>query len=216
MAAPTGERRYGGKSATERQAERRERLLDTGLELFGTRGFANTSIELLCARAGLNARYFYAEFTGREELLVAVYDHHVEAVLTAVVAAVAAAPPEPAARLRAGLSTFMTQTFADPRAARVNYLEMVGVSPPLERRRREVLGRYADLVAAELARLAPGPAPPAAGDLRIAAVALVAATDGLIIDHLHGHDWQAPGHAEVDRIVGALVAIFSPGVGPGA
>ena len=38
-------RRYGGKTAPQRRAERRERLMDSGLELFGTQGFAATTIE---------------------------------------------------------------------------------------------------------------------------------------------------------------------------
>ena len=49
-----------------------------------------------------------------------------------VQAAVAGAPNEPTERLRAGLSAFVTATLADERAARINYVEMVGVSPALE------------------------------------------------------------------------------------
>jgi AcrR family transcriptional regulator len=84
MPATTGERRYGGKTATERRDERRERLLDAGLELFGTDGFAAVTIEALCAEAGLNPRYFYEQFATREELLGAVYERHVVAVLQTV------------------------------------------------------------------------------------------------------------------------------------
>ncbi len=65
MPAPTRERRYGGKTTTERRAERRERLLDAGLALFGTQGFATVTIEALCAEAGLNPRYFYEQFSRR-------------------------------------------------------------------------------------------------------------------------------------------------------
>jgi AcrR family transcriptional regulator len=38
---------YGGLSAPERRADRRERLLDAGLELFGTAGFTKTTIPML-------------------------------------------------------------------------------------------------------------------------------------------------------------------------
>ena len=37
-------RDYDGKTAAERIAERRERLIDAGVELFGERGYAATSI----------------------------------------------------------------------------------------------------------------------------------------------------------------------------
>src|SRR3954468_8883804 len=40
---------YGGRSAADRRAERRERLLAAGLELIGNDGYAATSIEKLCA-----------------------------------------------------------------------------------------------------------------------------------------------------------------------
>ena len=51
---PAPRRGYGGRSAAERRAERRERLLAAGLELFGTRGYAATSIERLCAAASVS------------------------------------------------------------------------------------------------------------------------------------------------------------------
>src|SRR6266536_445680 len=48
------ERRYRGRLPDERRAERRRRLLGAGLELFGTVGYHGTSIERLCAQAGVN------------------------------------------------------------------------------------------------------------------------------------------------------------------
>jgi AcrR family transcriptional regulator len=217
MGTPTGERRYGGKTAAERRAGRREKLLDTGLELFGTRGYVATSIELLCATAGLNARYFYEEFDSREALLQAVYDRHVEAVFAAVTEAVSAAAVAPRERLTAGLTAFVHNSLADPRAARVNYFEMVGVSAALEARRRQVLRLYADLAIAQLEQRPPADpgtvAPALAGDLPIAAVALVSATDGLIIDRLSDTARGAPTHSDLDQIVSALTALFGSAIG---
>src|SRR5919198_3030469 len=68
---PALERRYRGRLPGERRAERRRRLLDAGLELFGTVGYRGTSIERLCAQAGVTTRHFYQEFPGREALLAA-------------------------------------------------------------------------------------------------------------------------------------------------
>ncbi len=198
-------RRYGGMSAAERSEERRLRLLDAGLELFGTRGYAATTIEQLCAQARLNPRYFYAEVDSREALLRAVYDRHVEEVREAVLAAIAAAPPDPRGRMSLALRAFIDGSLADERAARVNYFEMVGVSPDLEQRRREVLGSYADLVASQIAAMEPPILPPGA-DLRMSAVALVSATDGLIIDALGG-----PGEPDRDAMIATLTELFTPG-----
>jgi AcrR family transcriptional regulator len=197
-------RRYGGKTTEERRAERRERLLDAGLELFGSVGYAATTIEMLCAATRLNPRYFYEEFGTREALLVAVYDRHVEAVLGAVLGALAAAPAEPRARMEAGLTAFVAAVLADERAARINYFEIVGVSPELEAHRRDVLRGYAELIADEIAHLPPDRRPPG-DDRRLTAVAFVSATDGLITDWL-----TTPGETGRGAIVATLVEIFLP------
>lgn len=197
-------RRYAGKTLEERRTERRERLLDAGLELFGTQGYAQTTIEQLCSAARLNPRYFYEEFATRDALLGAVYQRHVTAVARDVVAAIEAAPPQPLPRLRAGLEAFLEGTLADERAARINYFEVVGVSPELESLRREALGAYADMIATQMAELS-AVAPIPVHDRRLAAVAVVGATDGLIIDWLagaRGYDRRA--------ILTALLDVFGP------
>jgi AcrR family transcriptional regulator len=199
--APT-ERRYGGKTASERRGERREQLLDAALDLFGTEGYSTTTIEILCARAGLNPRYFYEQFAGREQLLGAVYERHVDQVLKIVGAAIERAGPDRATRLRAGLTAFVESTLADERGARVNYFEMVGVSRELDALRRRVLSDYAQLIATQAQGGVSGVDP------RMAAVALVGATDGLIIDWLSGDRGSSSR-----SIVDTLVAIFDPVVG---
>jgi AcrR family transcriptional regulator len=178
-------RRYGGKTASQRRGERRERLMDAGLELFGTQGFAATTIEALCATARLNPRYFYEGFATREALLGAVYERHVTAVAAAVLAALDDAPADPLLRLEVGLRAFLDGTLADPRAARVHYFEVIGVSPELERLRRDALRAYAELIARELAALSREVAV-GLSDLHAAAVAVVGAVDGLVIDALSG------------------------------
>lgn len=196
------ERRYGGRTAQERREERRERLLDAGLQLFGTIGFQATTIEALCAAASLNARYFYEQFRSREELLGAVYERHVQQVLVKVRAAIESEPEAPA-RLQAGLRAFIDATLADELGARVNYFEMIGVSPALEQLRRRVLSDYAELVIsqANYVRTAGD------GDERMTAIALVGAIDGLISDWFAG-DRARPQSALFDT----LMAIFGPAI----
>src|SRR6185503_10298102 len=48
MATRAPQRTYGGVSADERIAARRAKLLEAGLELFGTRGFATTGVKDVC------------------------------------------------------------------------------------------------------------------------------------------------------------------------
>src|SRR4051794_38754889 len=99
------ERRYAGASRRERDAGRRERLLATGLDMFGTAGYPATSVESLCSAAGVSTRNFYDHFANREQLLVGVYDEIVAGALAQVMAALGAVPRDApvATWARAGL-----------------------------------------------------------------------------------------------------------------
>lgn len=198
---PTGQR-YGGRTAEERSAERRERLLDAGLELFGTRGYANCSIEALCAATRLNPRYFYESFATREALLQAVYDRHMAHLAATVAAALEGAPQEPRAVCEIGLRAFVETQLADHRAARITYLEIVGVSLELEHHRRGVLRGFATLVEQVADRLA-GSGQLPARDHHLTALALGGAVDGLLTDC-----FTAEHPPSTDAIVTTLVDLF--------
>ncbi|MGG8731192.1 helix-turn-helix domain-containing protein, partial [Streptomyces lividans] len=72
LRAPTG--RYGGKSAAQRQAERRRRFLDAALQLFGdSPGYRATTVAALSEAAGLSTRQFYEEFRTLEDVLAALH-----------------------------------------------------------------------------------------------------------------------------------------------
>jgi hypothetical protein len=127
----------------------------------------------------------------------------VQQVLAIVRAAIDGAGDDRAMRLLAGLRAFVDATLDDELGARVNYFEMIGVSRELDELRRRVLSDYAQLIASQ----SPGVVD-AEIDTRMAAVALVGATDGLIIDWLSG-DRVQPREA----IVTTLLEIFGPVVG---
>ncbi|HWI70806.1 MAG TPA: TetR/AcrR family transcriptional regulator [Baekduia sp.] len=203
---PTGQR-YGGRTAEERRAERRTRLLDAGLELFGTRGYQATSIEALCAATRLNPRYFYESFATREALLKAVYDRHMEHLAETVRAALADAPAEPRAVCEIGLRAFVETQLADDRAARITYLEIVGVSLDLERHRRTVLRSFAAMIATGADQLsAAGRLPP--GDHTLTALALGGAVDGLLTDCFTNDD-PPPTDTIISTLVDLFVAAFT-------
>jgi hypothetical protein len=63
-------RRILGLDDRQRQAQRRTLLLDAALELFGTRGYAKSSIELLCQTAGIGTNSFYELFPNKEAVLI--------------------------------------------------------------------------------------------------------------------------------------------------
>jgi AcrR family transcriptional regulator len=139
-------RRYRGVTPAERQAERRERLMEAGLELFGTIGYARTSVRAVAAAAAVNSRYFYESFGSREDLLYCVYQRIVTDIFTKASQA-AAGETTIEAQARATVRAAWTAVTEDRRKARIVALEMVGVSDRLERLRRETRQALAQLTA---------------------------------------------------------------------
>jgi AcrR family transcriptional regulator len=135
-AVPARGRTYGGLSAPERRAERRQRLLDAGLELFGTTGFVKTTIPMLCAASGVTARHFYEDFESREALLRALYDEIAQSVFERVLAALRLREKDAPARIRAATAAYFRYLTGDPRRARIYAIEAVGMHAELEQHRR--------------------------------------------------------------------------------
>jgi len=81
-------RDYDGKTAAERIAERRERLIDAGVELFGERGYAATSIRSVLQQSGLRDRYFGESFADLDSLLAAVYSRLIDEEISGCAAAI--------------------------------------------------------------------------------------------------------------------------------
>ncbi|MFI9509017.1 TetR/AcrR family transcriptional regulator [Nocardia sp. NPDC052566] len=138
-------RSYGGVSAEDRRAERRTRLLTVGRRLWGETGLSAVTVRGVCKAAGLTDRYFYEHFANRDELLVAIVDELSDQLLAAMVQAGLNAEGAAADKLRAGLHAFLELAAGDPHVHRIVASDPAGV-PELVHRRREILGRIADLV----------------------------------------------------------------------
>lgn len=199
LKAPTG--RYGGKSAEERQAERRGRFLDAALQLFGdTPGYRATTVAALSEAAGLSTRQFYEEFRSLEDVLAALHllvnDWAEEAVLAALTAAEGLPLAE---RSTAIFQAYAANVTADPRRIRITFVEIIGVSPRLEEQRLARRARWINLICGE-ARAAARRGEAARRDYRIAATAFIGSVNGLL------HDWSAGWvDATLDEVVEELV-----------
>lgn len=199
--AQQGGRLYGGLSASDRVAQRRERLLDAALELYGTRGFAATGVKDICRAAGLTDRYYYESFSSAAELFIAVFDRATESLFGLVASRVAAAPPSPEAQARAALDGFVRELARDPRTARLIFVEAAVAGVEVERHMRARLRQFAALVAAT-ARPHVNPQIPDRL-LRLGALSLVGAIERLMIE------WQDDElEASVDELVEFLVQLF--------
>jgi AcrR family transcriptional regulator len=109
-------RPYGGVSAEDRCSERRRRLLDAGLELFGTKGIAATTIADVCKEARLTKRYFYESFATVDDLAGAVFSDVTDRLVEQVRPAIAVGggvDPRPA------LTVYLGAVLGDPRLARL-------------------------------------------------------------------------------------------------
>jgi AcrR family transcriptional regulator len=109
-----------------RRAERREQLIDAAYNLVGTEGWHGTTVRGVCQEARLNARYFYENFDGIESLFIAVFDRLILEITHGAINAIANAGQDPATRVRAVLEATVRYVTADPRRARILFVEAVG------------------------------------------------------------------------------------------
>lgn len=193
---------YGGRTHAQRRAERRERLLEAGLQEFGTVGWSGTAVERLCLAAGVATRSFYEEFASREALLLTVYEQVLTTASAAVAAALAAAPPTLEERVSAGISTYIGYLTEDPRRARIVHGE-VRAAGVLENERRAGFLSFASLVEAESAELHRlGERRDGAG--RLTALALAGALNELLITWVA----EAEPRSSVEPLIAELTMLF--------
>jgi AcrR family transcriptional regulator len=193
---------YGGVSAEDRRAERRRRLMDAAYELMGDEGWSATTVRGVCARARLTPRFFYESFPDLDTLAVAVFDEIVAAATARFLPALEAAPPDPQARMRAGLEALIGELTEDPRRTRIAFVEALGCEP-LARRRLEVLEIFAKIAAAE-ARATYKPPASAGPFVDLAATMLAGGMAELLIVWTDGRLTQTR-----EELVEDCVAMFS-------
>lgn len=136
---PAPRRRYGGKSAEQRRAERREALLTAAVEIWQESGWAAVTMRGVCARAGLTDRYFYESFADRDALLATIWDQMRDETLEMLLAAIlphADAPPLD--QLRAAIFAVVHHIGDEPQRAQIVFGDHAG-SAVLEQRRRETI-----------------------------------------------------------------------------
>lgn len=144
-------RRYAGSSAQERSEQRRERLLEAALDVFGRNGYANTTMRLICANARMTDRYFYECFASLDEVFKAVHER-LSAELGMQIAASmsSSAPSDPIAVVRGALAVFFDYIKADPRRARILLLDAMSFGLTSTEVAKTRLDWYAGLIEARV------------------------------------------------------------------
>jgi AcrR family transcriptional regulator len=178
-------RTYGGVSPEQRRAERRAKLLQAGLALFTSTGFAATRITELCTAAGVSTRNFYEEFGAKEDLLRELHDLINATAFTEVRTALTQLETgDVRTRITTLLDVFVHAVTADPRAPRLNYVEAVGVNAEIEQQHVRWVNTWAEFIESEALRAAAAGVAPRRS-YRLTAIALVGAITGLL------REWQA-------------------------
>lgn len=123
----TKRRSFRGLSLEERQNERREKLIEAGLQIYGTQGFFSVTVRDICNEAKLTERYFYESFKRSEELFKTIYLRLIEQLQQTILAAVMQSQGEvnPRKMIEAGLQAFFHTLRNDPRMARILFIDAI-------------------------------------------------------------------------------------------
>lgn len=191
-------RDYDGKTAAERIAERRERLIDAGVELFGSRGYSATSIRAVLQESGLRDRYFGESFADLDSLLAAVYARLIDEEISSCVAAIDATSGG-SKGARAMIETITRALEEDPGKARIKSREVLSGGPVAHEQHRAGLHRLAQLVA----DLLPPSTAVKASDALLLGLGIVAAADQLLMNWMDGADALTR-----DRVVHVVMLLF--------
>jgi AcrR family transcriptional regulator len=207
--AVDGGRPYGGRLPEERRAERRRRLLDAALQLYGTTGYRATSVAQLCREARVAPAKFYEEFASSEALLIALAADVWAPVRRAVVDALSASAPSIEDMTRAAVSAYCHGLLDDPRRARVLCLEFRGISPEAEAARREQVGQFAQLSVAAFRMLSDGRPRRVLDDRQLAmlSTAMVGAIDEAMRHWLYEPEPRSPVDDIVEMVMTVYVAV---------
>ena len=140
-------RSYRGMTLEQRTAERRERFLEAGLNIFGNEGFHAATVRKICKEAGLTDRYFYESYSSMEALLIEVYERCLKSILTRVQSTLltvnkAEAPDK---LLNELLNHFFTE-MEDPRVAKVCMFEAEGVSDHMHNLYNDYIRRFVTIL----------------------------------------------------------------------
>jgi AcrR family transcriptional regulator len=179
---------YGGQSRREREADRRDRIMAAGLQLFAERDYDDVTVADICALAKISKRYFYEDFADREELLLAVHRQQNDWLVGGMAAAVPRQVSDVEDVLRPAMGALVRMLSEHPDRGRVIYIN----APRMELRRRGLMRKDAEVVGRLVRRAVPKPRDKVLFERMM--LGLTAGVTEIIIDWLFG---GMPGNREV-------------------
>ena len=193
--SPPNKRRYGGVLPEDRQRQRRVKLIDGAIEVFGTKGFHAATVREVCVAAHLTERYFYESFKTLPQLFIAVYAHLREDLMAKTLAVMATAEKTPIGLLEPAIRVFLEFIRDDPRRGRIMLVDSLGIDNEVAAFSGATARDYSELLKLHLGRMIP------AKDLPDVSLDLLA--EGMIgMNVLLAARWMQDGFAEpIDKVV---------------
>ncbi len=165
--------RWSGVPLEDRQALRRDELIDAGTALLGGESGPALTVRAVCRAAGLTERYFYESFTDRDEFVRAVYDDVCARAVSALTSSTTA---------RDAVERFVALMVDDPTRGRVLLLAPT-VEPVLTRSGASWMPSFIELLQRKVTRITEIDEPAAQA---MAATGLLGALTALFIAYLDG------------------------------
>ncbi len=193
--SPPNKRRYGGVLPEERQRLRRAKLIEGGLEVFGTKGFHGATVREVCVAAHLTERYFYESFKTLPQLFLATYVDLREQLMGRTLAALKQAEPTPIGLLEPAMRVFLAFIRDDPRRGRVMLIDSLAVNDEVAAMSGATARDYSSMLRQHLHMLVP--------ESEIDGVNLDLLADGMIgLNVLLAARWMQDGFAApIDQVV---------------
>ena len=132
------------------------KLIEAGIDEFGTKGYTRTSIKAICSSAGLTERYFYESFVSKEDLLFTVYRELIDAQQRDTMELLKGLDNNPIETATQATKMFYYRYIMDPRIARIQLFEILGVSQRIDQEYRNAIRLMSEMVKLFLSRIFPG------------------------------------------------------------
>ncbi len=186
-----------------RRLQRRARLTQAALAMFAARGYHETSVDEIVARARMSKSAFYEQFDSKEQCFREVLAQEGGELIHAVIAA-AAGGNDHRDRMRRGIRAFVVTCYKRSAVARLMMVESVGLSPSVEAVRHQLQERFAHMVAEEVRLALLEDQFYADQDPQVFGRAVVGAVNDAV-----GYFLTHPG-ADAESLAASLCRIFAP------
>ncbi|MCJ8503851.1 TetR/AcrR family transcriptional regulator [Kocuria flava] len=144
----TNETRRGRPARLPREARRRQ-LLETALTVFSANGYHGSSMDDIADAAQVSKPVLYQHFPGKRELYLALVDHHLGELSSALVAALRGSEVN-RERVESMLDVYFGYVEANPEAHRLIFESDLLAAPEVAERFERFHGAVAEAIAAVL------------------------------------------------------------------